>query len=152
MNNSDYETSLATDVFRFIRYQLRGRRGLIAGAVVFAIPALWIGWPWLVIAGMAPLIIALAPCAVMCAVGLCTMKACSTSKADGTSSCSTSQIGENKVASGAAARLTDETAKPLAIAAPSQVNMTSVDIAREVEAETTRRSGATIHNQKETIQ
>lgn len=75
MSNSVSETSLSTDTFRYIRYQLRGRRGLIVAAVALGIPALWIGWPWLVVAGLAPLLIALAPCAIMCALGLCAMKA-----------------------------------------------------------------------------
>ena len=32
---------------------------------------LWLGWPALVAAGIAPILIGLAPCAVMCALGLC---------------------------------------------------------------------------------
>ena len=33
--------------------------------------ALFFGWDWLVAAGLATFIVALAPCAVMCALGLC---------------------------------------------------------------------------------
>jgi hypothetical protein len=36
----------------------------LAGALVF-------GWPWLVAAGIAPLLLAAAPCLAMCALGLC---------------------------------------------------------------------------------
>jgi hypothetical protein len=37
----------------------------LAGALVF-------GWPWLVAAGIAPLLLATAPCLAMCALGFCT--------------------------------------------------------------------------------
>lgn len=75
MNNSVSQSSLSADIVSYLRYQLRGRRGLIIAAVALGIPALWFGWPWLVVAGVAPLLIALAPCATMCALGLCVMKA-----------------------------------------------------------------------------
>ena len=50
---------------------LRSRIGLaaLAGAVVVA--GLAFNWSWLVAAGIAPLLISLAPCAAMCALGLC---------------------------------------------------------------------------------
>src|SRR5690349_17725905 len=60
-----------------VRPWLHDRRALILAAVVAAGGGLWIGWPWLVAAGIAPILLALAPCAAMCALGLCTMKACS---------------------------------------------------------------------------
>jgi hypothetical protein len=43
--------------------------------------ALVLGWDWLVAAGVASIIIAVAPCLVMCALGLCMRH---TAKADGT--------------------------------------------------------------------
>ena len=43
-----------------------GAGGLVIGAAL--------NWGWLVAAGVAPILIALAPCAVMCALGLCAMK------------------------------------------------------------------------------
>ena len=60
-----------------VRPWLSGRRGLILAAVAVAGGGGWFGWPWLVAAGIAPILLSLAPCAAMCAVGLCTMKACS---------------------------------------------------------------------------
>lgn len=48
-------------------------------AVALGAAALWFGWPWLVVAGIAPLLIALAPCLVMCGA-MCAMKACSKPK------------------------------------------------------------------------
>ena len=71
------DPSLGRDILAYLRYQLRGRRGIILAAVALGAPALWIGWPWLVVAGVAPLLISFAPCAIMCALGLCMMgKAC----------------------------------------------------------------------------
>jgi hypothetical protein len=71
------DPSLGRDILAYLRYQLRGRRGIILAAVAIGVPALWIGWPWLVVAGIAPLLISFAPCAIMCALGLCMMgKSC----------------------------------------------------------------------------
>jgi hypothetical protein len=40
------------------------------GISVLAI-ALWARWDWLAAAGLAPIILAMLPCAVMCALGVC---------------------------------------------------------------------------------
>jgi hypothetical protein len=71
MSMSVGETTLMQDIGSYLRHRLRGWRGMIAAAVILAVPALWVGWPWLVAAGLAPIILAAAPCAVMCAAGLC---------------------------------------------------------------------------------
>ena len=86
MDSTARQTSLSQDIGSYLRYQLRGRRGLIAATVVLALPALWLGWPWLAAAGVAPLLIAVAPCAVMCGLGLCMSKACSKSGAGASAS------------------------------------------------------------------
>jgi len=52
---------------------IRSPRGLILLAAVPVIAALALGWPWLVAAGIAPLLLAAAPCLAMCALGLCMM-------------------------------------------------------------------------------
>ena len=44
----------------------------LGGGVLIAGAAL--NWSWLVAAGVAPIIISLAPCAIMCGLGLCGMK------------------------------------------------------------------------------
>lgn len=75
MDSSAPDTTLSQDIGSYLRYQLRGRRGLIAAAIALAVPAFWLGWPWLVAAGLAPLLLAVAPCAVMCALGLCMHRA-----------------------------------------------------------------------------
>lgn len=53
-----------------------GRRGaLIALAVVLIAAGLYLSWGWLAAIGVAPILVALAPCAAMCALGLCMKKA-----------------------------------------------------------------------------
>jgi len=75
--------SLAQDWLHALRYWLRGPRGLAA----LVLSALAIGaalnWSWLVAVGIAPLLLTVLPCAVMCGLGLCMSKmtggSCSTS-------------------------------------------------------------------------
>lgn len=52
---------------------LHGTRGLLVGAAVLGIGGLVAGWPWLVAAGIAPILLSTLPCLVMCALGLCAM-------------------------------------------------------------------------------
>ncbi len=58
----------------FARFYLGNRWVLLAlgGGVLVTGAAL--NWSWLVAVGIAPILIAVAPCAIMCAVGLCSMK------------------------------------------------------------------------------
>ncbi|MEM9762956.1 MAG: hypothetical protein AAF968_10640 [Pseudomonadota bacterium] len=63
-----------------------GRRGLILGAMALIGTGLWLNWGWVAAVGAAPMILAVAPCAVMCGLGLCMKggsKSCS-SKTDPT--------------------------------------------------------------------
>ncbi|MBI4342203.1 MAG: hypothetical protein HY599_02415 [Candidatus Omnitrophica bacterium] len=66
--------SLTRSVVGLLRYYLGGRRGLIALTVAAVGMGLYLSWGWLVAAGLAPLLLALAPCAAMCALGLCMNK------------------------------------------------------------------------------
>ena len=50
-----------------------GRRGLLLAAMALIGAGLWLNWGWVAAIGAAPLILALAPCAVMCGLGLCMM-------------------------------------------------------------------------------
>ena len=79
------EPSLTKDVIALARYYLwsavnfarpylSGRRGLILLAVVVLGAGAALNWGWLVAIGVAPILVALAPCAAMCALGLCAMK------------------------------------------------------------------------------
>ena len=50
------------------------RSALVVLALMALAVGLVAGWPWLVAAGVAPILLALAPCAVMCGLGLCMSK------------------------------------------------------------------------------
>lgn len=52
---------------------LLGRRGLILAAMAIIGAGLWLNWGWVAAIGAAPLILSLAPCAVMCGLGYCAM-------------------------------------------------------------------------------
>ena len=76
------EPSLGKDVLNLGRYYLwratnwarpylGGRRGLIFLAVAVLGVGAALNWGWLVAIGLAPILLALAPCAAMCALGLC---------------------------------------------------------------------------------
>ncbi|HEX9789687.1 MAG TPA: hypothetical protein VGA60_03405 [Kiloniellales bacterium] len=66
------------------RYYLGGRSGLILLAVAVLGVGAMLNWSWLVAIGVAPLLLVLAPCAAMCALGLCMNKAGGKSRASGT--------------------------------------------------------------------
>lgn len=51
--------------------QRRYRPWLIGGALVLVPLLLWGGWDWLAATGLATVLIAVAPCLAMCALGLC---------------------------------------------------------------------------------
>ena len=65
------EQPLSQDILYAVRYYLGGRTGLLVliGAVLAA--GLALNWSWLLAIGVAPLLLALAPCAIMGALGLC---------------------------------------------------------------------------------
>lgn len=63
--------TLTQTVLGLLRHYLGGRRGLIALAVAAGGTGLYLAWGWLTAIGIAPVLIALAPCAAMCALGLC---------------------------------------------------------------------------------
>lgn len=50
-----------------------GRRGLLIAALAVIGAGMALNWSWLTAIGAAPLILSLAPCAVMCATGYCVM-------------------------------------------------------------------------------
>ena len=79
MNTSEppnaVETTLTQDLIHTARYYLGGRRGLILLTVAGLGVGAALNWGWLVGIGVAPLLLALAPCAAMCALGLCMNKA-----------------------------------------------------------------------------
>jgi hypothetical protein len=52
---------------------LKSPRGLVVIGVVIITAGLALGWNWVVAFGLAPLVLSVAPCAAMCALGLCMM-------------------------------------------------------------------------------
>ncbi len=67
-----------------------GRRGLIVLTVAVIGAGLALNWSWLVAVGVAPVLLAFAPCAAMCALGLCMNKM-------GGKSCSDKSAPDNPV-------------------------------------------------------
>jgi len=53
---------------------LTSRRGLLLATALVAGAGLSLNWNWLVAAGIAPVLIAVLPCLVMCGLGLCMHK------------------------------------------------------------------------------
>lgn len=49
----------------------RNRWAVVLGVFALGGAGLALGWPWLVAVGLAPVALALLPCAAMCALGLC---------------------------------------------------------------------------------
>ena len=67
------ETTFAQDLGAFARHWLRDRRVQVALAIAVVGAGAALNWGWLVAAGVAPLLLSLAPCAAMCALGVCMM-------------------------------------------------------------------------------
>lgn len=55
------------------RSWLGDRRALAVGGIALGGAGLALGWDWLTALGIAPLLISVAPCLIMCALGLCMM-------------------------------------------------------------------------------
>ena len=64
-----------------IRARLGNRWTLAIGGTAIIVAGLALGWNWLTAVGLAPLILSLAPCLIMCALGLCMMSRGSSSSA-----------------------------------------------------------------------
>ncbi len=56
---------------RSASFAFGGRRTWLALAALTLVGGAAMNWSWLVAAGIAPLVLAFAPCAAMCAFGLC---------------------------------------------------------------------------------
>ncbi len=63
--------SLAQNVVDAIWPYVTGKRGMILMAAAVAAAGMVMNWSWLVATGIAPLLLAILPCAAMCALGLC---------------------------------------------------------------------------------
>lgn len=80
------QLSLAQTATALVR-RLTNRKVLVVLTVAVVGAGLVLNWSWLVAAGIAPILLALAPCAAMCAAGLCMNKmggkSCSAEKSVG---------------------------------------------------------------------
>src|SRR6266436_2154126 len=77
--------SLAQDVLHAARYHLGNRWVLLGLGSLAVIAGLFFGgWAWLVAAGLAPVILSMLPCLVMCGLGVCI--ACRSGKTQSTAS------------------------------------------------------------------
>lgn len=56
-----------------VRSWLTSPRGLLLVGIAVIAAGLALGWNWVVALGVAPIILAVAPCALMCALGMCMM-------------------------------------------------------------------------------
>ena len=83
------ELSWTSTLAGIARHYLSGRRGLMALAVITISAGVFLSWGWLAAVGVAPILLALAPCAAMCALGLCMNKM-------GGKSCSNKSAAENE--------------------------------------------------------
>jgi hypothetical protein len=52
---------------------LGSRRALVITGIAIVVAGMALGWHWLSAIGIAPVILSLAPCAAMCALGACAM-------------------------------------------------------------------------------
>ena len=68
------DLSLTQTVRGLFSHYLGGRRGLLVLALAAVGTGLYFSWGWLAAVGVAPLLLALAPCAAMCALGMCMNK------------------------------------------------------------------------------
>ena len=74
MNHENFQTTRASPMagpLFALRGFLRTRFGIIAMAALAIGGGFYMGWGYVVAAGLAPLILGVAPCAAMCALGLC---------------------------------------------------------------------------------
>jgi hypothetical protein len=88
--------SLAQDWLQALRYWLRGRNGVIALIGLALVVGAALNWSWLVAAGVAPLLLTVLPCVVMCGLGLCRnrMMGSSCSTSSGTSDQSSTPMSD----------------------------------------------------------
>jgi hypothetical protein len=66
--------SLAPAMWRTVRSYVSGRRALVIVAAAAVSGGIALNWGWLVAAGIAPVLLSVLPCAVMCGHGLCAHK------------------------------------------------------------------------------
>ncbi len=91
-----------------IRRRLGGRRSLVIGGGAVVAAGLASAWSWLGAIGVAPILISLAPCLVMCALGMCMQRMTSGS---GSSEAQTEADARPNVSGGRSAIAPSESSK-----------------------------------------
>ena len=73
MKNESQNTAVSFDAAtaRAVKYALKRPILLIAAVSLIVGLGLYINWPAIIALGLAPLVLMLAPCTLMCAIGLC---------------------------------------------------------------------------------
>lgn len=66
--------ALPADFPHTIRRHLGNRRLLLVAAIVALVAGAALNWGWLIALGVAPVLLSLLPCLVMCGLGVCCMK------------------------------------------------------------------------------
>ena len=69
--NQPRQTTLSQDLVALAWYGLGSRTGKLVIGVGIAAGGIFFGWDWLVVAGLAPVVLGVLPCVAMCAAGLC---------------------------------------------------------------------------------
>ena len=72
-DDTNASASFGGELLYAARYYLRDRRVQIALAAILVGGGLALNWGWVVAIGLAPLLLGVLPCVVMCAFGLCMM-------------------------------------------------------------------------------
>lgn len=81
--------SFARDLVSVAQYYLRPRWVLLGIAIAAIAIGLTLNWSWLVAAGIAPILLAMLPCLVMCGLGLCMHKMVGASRSQGSQTANT---------------------------------------------------------------
>lgn len=74
-NTETGESPLAQDILQYCKAQFGNRRSVAMLTAAGASAAIALNWSWLVAVGIAPVLIAVLPCLVMCGLGLCMNRA-----------------------------------------------------------------------------
>ena len=73
LNTGTQTASPTQAAISLIQAALRNRLVLIAAGIAIILGGLGLGWGWLTAIGLAPIILSVAPCLIMCAFGMCMM-------------------------------------------------------------------------------
>jgi len=74
MRESEQHISAPQSLVTRLKRRLRGRRPLLLAGITMLAAGMALNWDWLTAMGAAPIILSLAPCALMCTVGICCIK------------------------------------------------------------------------------